>query len=90
MPGMDVAVSELRAHLSHWLERARDGDEVVVTERGVPVARILGLDTTATLEQLAAQGAIAKPGQPSRPAATGRRRPRARRPVADVVSEQRR
>ena len=83
---MDVAVSELRAHLSHWLERARDGDEVVVTERGVPVARILGLDTTATLERLTAQGVIAKPG----PAATGRRRPRARRPVADVISEHRR
>jgi prevent-host-death family protein len=88
--GMDVAVSELRANLSHWLDRARDGDELVVTERGVPVARILGLATTASLEQLAVDGVIARPMRSSRPVATGRRRPRSRRPVADIVSQQRR
>ena len=30
---MDVAVSEFRANLRDWLERAREGNEVVVTER---------------------------------------------------------
>jgi len=44
---MDVAVSDLRAHLSEWLERARDGEEVVVTERGIPVARLLGIGAAA-------------------------------------------
>jgi prevent-host-death family protein len=87
--GMDVAVTELRAHLSHWLERVREGDEVVVTDRGVPVARILGLTTTSTLEQLTQQGVIGRPARRRRPTATGRARPRSRRPVADVVSEQR-
>jgi prevent-host-death family protein len=87
---MDVAVSELRAHLSHWIERVRAGDEVVVTERGVPVARILGLTTTPALELLTQQGVIARPALRGRPRATGRARPRSRRPVADVVSEHRR
>jgi prevent-host-death family protein len=87
---MDVAVSELRAHLSEWLLKVRDGEEVVITDRGVPVARILGLTAGSTLERLTAEGVIARPGQAKRPTATGRSRPRARRPVALIVSEQRR
>lgn len=86
---MDVAVTELRAHLSDWLARARQGDEIVVTDRGIPVARLLGVDTTATLVRLAEDGTIARPRSESRPTARGLARPRPRRPVADRVSEQR-
>jgi prevent-host-death family protein len=87
---MDVAVTELRAHLSEWLGRARAGDEIVITDRGVPVARLLGMTTTATLERLAADGVIGRPAAAQRPQAAGRPRPRPGRPLADVVSEQRR
>ena len=87
---MDVAVTDLRAHLSEWLDRAREGDEVIITDRGVPVARLLGLTSTATLERLTAEGVIGRPATGLRPAATGRRRPRPSRPVANVVSDQRR
>ena len=87
---MDVAVSELRAHLSEWLERAREGDEIVVTDRGVPVARLLGISAAATLERLAAEGVIGRPERAKRPTASGRSRPRARSSVAALVSEQRR
>ena len=87
--GMDVAISDLRAHLSDWLERARQGSEVVITDRGLPIARLLGLSTTATIERLTAEGVIGRPERPQRPVASGRARPRARRPVADLVSEQR-
>jgi prevent-host-death family protein len=87
---MDVAVSELRAHLSDYLDRARAGDEVVITDRGVPVARLLGVTATATLERLAADGVIGRATPAPRPKASGRPRPQSRRPVADLVSEQRR
>jgi prevent-host-death family protein len=87
---MDVAVTELRAHLSEWLERARGGDEVVITDRGVPVARLLGLTTTAALERLTAEGVIGRPATAQRPRASGHSRPRLRTPLADIVSEQRR
>lgn len=87
---MDVTVTDLRAHLSAWLERARGGDEVVITDRGIPVARLLGLETTATLERLVADGVIGRPTVAKRPRASGRPRPRPRRPLADIVSEQRR
>lgn len=87
---MDVAVSELRAHLSEWLEQARHGNEVVVTDRGVPVARLLGMDATDTLERLTVEGVIARPERSKRPKASGRGRPQARTNMADLISEQRR
>jgi prevent-host-death family protein len=87
---MEVAVSDLRAHLSEWLKRARQGEELVVTDRGVPVARLLGITATATLERLAAEGVIGRSGRPQRATATGRSRPRPRRSVSALVSEQRR
>lgn len=87
---MDVPVSEFRANLRDWLGRAREGNEVVLTERGVPVARLLGIETTPLLDRLTAEGVIGRPTSPERPAASGRSRPRPRRPVAPLVSEQRR
>jgi prevent-host-death family protein len=87
--GMDVAVTDLRAHLSDWLERARQGTEVIITDRGLPVARLLGLDATTAIERLTADGVIARPQRSVRPVASGRSRPRPRRPVADIISEQR-
>ncbi len=85
-----MAVSELRAHLSDYLDQARAGDEVVITERGVPIARLLGLTAAATLERLAADGIIGRATASPRPAASGQPRPRPSRPVADQVSDQRR
>ena len=87
---MDVSVTDLRAHLSAWLERAREGHEVVVTDRGIPVAKLTGLDTTATLERLTADGVIGRPATARRPQASGRRRVASRRPLAGIVSDQRR
>lgn len=87
--GVDVSVTEFRAHLSEWLDRARAGGEVVITERGIPVARLAALDSAGTLERLTAEGVIGKAtGQ--RPVAAGRSGPRPRRPVSDRVSDQRR
>jgi prevent-host-death family protein len=87
---MNVNVTELRAHLSTWLERAREGHDVVITDRGVPVARLTGVATTDTLERLTAEGVISRPAASHRPQATGRPRPRPRHPLADTVSDQRR
>ncbi len=87
---MDVPISDLRAHLSEWLERARGGSEIVITDRGVPVARLLGITTTATLERLTAEGVVGGPASAQRPRASGRARPRVRLPLAEIVSDQRR
>ena len=87
--GVEVSVTELRAHLSDWLDRARAGGEVVITDRGIPVARLAGLESAGTLERLTAEGMIGK-ATTQRPVATGRPRPRPRQPVSDRVSDQRR
>jgi prevent-host-death family protein len=88
---MEVAVTELRAHLSDWIAQAKGGVEVVVTERGLPVARLSGIGTTTTLDRLTELGHIARPARLGpRPVAAGRSRPRAVGSVAEIVSEQRR
>ena len=88
--GMEVAVTELRAHLSEWLSMVRDGGEVVVTERGVPVARLSAVGSSSLLERLIEEGLVARPQSAGRPKASGRSRPSSRRSVADIVSESRR
>jgi len=87
---MDVAVTELRAHLSQWIDAARDGKDVVITERGTPVARIVALDATSTIDRLTAEGIISRPTRTARPVAGDRPRPKPKRAVADRVGEQRR
>ncbi len=88
--GVDVAISELRAHLADWVGRARQGHDVVVTDRGVPVARLLGLHSASTIERLTREGMISGPDVACRPVARDRCRVRATGSVADLVSEQRR
>lgn len=87
---MDVAITELRNRLGHWIDAARDGDDVVITERGTPVARIVALGSTSTIDRLTEQGLISRPARTTRPVAGDRHRPTPKRPVADIVSEQRR
>ncbi|SHN88860.1 prevent-host-death family protein [Geodermatophilus obscurus] len=86
---MDVAISALRAELSRWIERARSGEEVVITDRGTPVARLLSIDAAPLLDQLVQRGVLNRPDRADRPLARGAPRVRARGPVADLVTEQR-
>jgi prevent-host-death family protein len=87
---MDVTVSNLRAHLSEWVNRAGSGEEILVTDRGIPVARLLGVDAAPLLERLAAEGVIGRVDRTSRPNATKHRRVPSTASVAELVTEQRR
>jgi prevent-host-death family protein len=87
---MNVPITELRAHLSNWLEQARLGEEVIVTDRGVPVARLVGLDTSTILERLTLEGVLSRPLSSEKIKARGRWKPTGTSSVADLVSEQRR
>jgi prevent-host-death family protein len=66
---MDVPVTELRAHLGEWPDRVRGGAEVVITDSGLPIAKLLGISATATLERLTADGVIGQQRPARRPAA---------------------
>lgn len=87
---MDVAISELRAHLKTNVERARAGERVVVTERGVPVARLVPVDAEGLIERLEREGVLTRARAPQRPVANKARRAKAGGPVAELVAEQRR
>ena len=43
---MNVGIRELKAHLSEYIARARKGEDVIITDRGNPVARLepLGIE----------------------------------------------
>lgn len=57
---MDVGIRELKAKLSEYLTRAAAGEEVVVTDRGVPIVRLVPF-ADATLELGFEQGWIEAP-----------------------------
>lgn len=87
---MDVAVSTLRAELADWIERVHQGEEVVVTDRGTPVARLVAIDSAPLLEQLTRDGVLSRPQRAARPTARGATRVQARAAVSELVGEQRR
>jgi len=39
-----VSISTLKAHLSRYVDAVKSGEEVIVTDRGRPVARLSGVD----------------------------------------------
>jgi prevent-host-death family protein len=82
---MEVGIRELRNHLSRYLDRVRDGDEVVVTDRGRAIARLVPVDGERVLDRLIAEGVVTPARQPKRPAA----RPiKAKGTVSDLVGDQ--
>jgi len=83
----EVGVRDLHDRLSEHLERVAAGQDVVVTRRGKPIARLTAIDPEDPLSELARRGLVTPPRRPR-----DRRRPtlRPRRPVSDLVVEQRR
>ena len=79
---------ELKNNLSRFLARVADGESIVVTDRGHPVARLSPIDaSTDRLADLIAAGVVRAPRAGRRPlpgriAASG--------PVSDLVDDQRR
>ena len=62
-----VGIRELRAKLSSYLDRVKAGEDVVVTERGRPVARISAPDGMDTLARLIAEGRVTPAKRPKTP-----------------------
>lgn len=65
---VEVGIRELRANLSRWLREVRSGREVVVTDRGEPVARLLpAAERRDPVEELVARGLASPPLAPAEP-----------------------
>lgn len=65
MAGMEIGIRELRAHLSRRLKRVAAGEEILVTDRGRPVARISPANERSKLEELIAAGLAEPAPRPS-------------------------
>lgn len=78
---------DLHDRLSEHLDRVERGNEIVVTRRGRPVARLSALEPEDPLDELVRRGLVILPSKPRRA-----RRPRVkpRGSVSDLVAEQRR
>lgn len=85
---MEVGIRELRNHLSRYLERVRGGEELVVTEHGQAVARIVPAAAEGALDRLVADGLVTRAAQASR--TRPEKRVRAKGSVASLVADQRR
>lgn len=83
-----VGVRELKDQLSRYLSLVRSGAEVIVTDHGRPIARLIPIGERAgVLEELVARGEVSAPGR------GGRSRPNpiaARGAISDLVADQRR
>lgn len=65
---MEVGIRELRANLSAFVDRVKNGEDVILTERGRPVAKITRPgDALSKLEQLIASGEVTPAKRPKRP-----------------------
>jgi prevent-host-death family protein len=85
----EVGIRELKNGLSRYIDRVRNGEEVIVTDRGRPVAKLSALDAPDDrLADLVAAGAVRPPT--SRTRYLPRARLKSTGSVSDLVSEQRR
>jgi prevent-host-death family protein len=79
MPALQAPIGQLKARLSEFLARARAGEEVVITDRGMPVAKLVPLSGASALEGRAAElvraGLVRKPRAPLDPTFLERPRP---------------
>jgi prevent-host-death family protein len=87
-PQRQVGVREVKNHLSAYLDRVRDGEEIVITDRGRPIARLTSLEPEADrLHSLIDQGVLI-PATASR--ALPSRRIRAKGSLGELAAAERR
>lgn len=84
----EVGIRVLRDNLSRYIRKVRDGEEVVITDHGKAVARIVPLDRTGLIEQLVAEGVVTPPVNRERTPLRRRITPTA--PVSPLIIEDRR
>lgn len=84
-----VGIRELKNGLSKYIDRVRAGEEVIVTDRGRPVARLSSLDAESDrLAELVAAGIVRAPISQHRHRPG--RRIKTKGSVSDLVAQQRR
>ncbi|MDE3206275.1 MAG: type II toxin-antitoxin system prevent-host-death family antitoxin [Acidobacteriota bacterium] len=84
---MEVGIKELRGHLSDYLARVRQGTEVVITDRGAAIARIVPITGGRAFDRAVAEGLVTPALQRDRTRPD--KRVQSRGSITDLVAEQR-
>lgn len=84
----EVGIRELRDNLSRFIDEVRAGHELIVTDRGRPVARIVRTSGVSRLEELVAAGVVTPPEIEMDASSFGRIRTKG--DIMEFVFEQRR
>ncbi|HUY05875.1 MAG TPA: type II toxin-antitoxin system prevent-host-death family antitoxin [Acidimicrobiales bacterium] len=88
---MKVGVREFRDHLSRYLNQVESGDEVIVTDHGREIARVMPIENggrrPSACDRLVAEGLAAAPLKARRPLPA--RGISSTQPLSPLVSEQR-
>lgn len=85
---MDVGVTEFRRDLKEWLSRVSAGEEIVITERGKPIARVSPVGLEERLARLVREGILTPPLKPDTKVAS-RPRVRPRESVSELLIQMR-
>jgi prevent-host-death family protein len=85
-----VGVRQFRDELRKWLDLVKKGEDVVITERGLPVARLIGANAKEPLQRLIDAGIVTPAQEPKRPARELPRVTGVKGSISDLVKEQRR
>lgn len=84
---MEIGVRELKNNLSRYLAKVSAGDEVIVTDRGRAVAKIMPIGTERTLDRLITQGIVTPASVTKKAAPLKRVRPT--QAVSPLIADQR-
>ncbi len=82
---IEVGVAAFRRELKSWLDKVREGEEVLITERGEPVAHLTGAHRSSAWDDLVKQGIISPAKSKDRIRATGRKRAKSTGSVSEFV-----
>ena len=86
---MEVGVTAFRADLRKWLDLVQTGEEVIVTERGKPIARLSAVGEAAHLAWLEREGILTPARAPKTKLSASDAIP-VRGSVSDLIIEMRR
>lgn len=87
---MEVGVRAFRDEVRRWIDAVERGEEVVITERGRPVVRLIKACAQRPLDRLIAEGLVRPAERPKRPSSSYRRVKAKGGSISDLVIAQRR
>jgi prevent-host-death family protein len=84
-----VGIRELKARLSHYLDRAASGESIVITDRGKAKAELRALSPVERRIQQGIEEGWIRPGRPGGLSVAERRRYKGRMTIAEAMAEDR-